>query len=148
VGASVVRRHDLDIERVIAPIDVVLDAHVWELDVPLVVARQVVLPGPVLNLQRVTVGSAIAVVTIAIALLQELLILAFQVVLEDDAVGVRAFVTEAFGFLRIGAIEFRVMLQFARLRYAGIEGLAIARVLVRRRDSSRSRPSFVNVTTV
>lgn len=62
--------------------------------------------------------------------MQELLILAFQVVLEDDAVDVRAFVTEAFGFLRVGAIEFRVMLQFARLRDAGIEGLAVARVIV------------------
>ena len=130
VGASVVRRHDLDVERVIASIDVVLNPHVRELHVPLVVARQFVLPGPVLNLQRVTVGSAIAVVTIAIALLQELLILAFQVVLEDDAVDVRAFVAEAVGFLRIGAIEFRVMLQFARLRDAGIESLAVARVIV------------------
>ena len=125
------RRHDLDVERVIACIDVVLDADVRKLDVPLVVARQVVLARPLLDLQRIAVGSAIAVVTIAIALLQELLILAFQVVLEDDAVDIRAFVTEAFGLLPVGAIEFRVMLQFARLRYAGIEGLAIARVLVR-----------------
>jgi hypothetical protein len=60
-------------------------------------------------------AGAIAVVTIAIALLQELLILAFQVVLENDAVDVRAFVPEAFGFLGVGAIEFCVMLQFARL---------------------------------
>ena len=97
---------------------------------PLVVARKVVLPCPVLDLQRIAIGSAIAVVTIAIALLQELLILALQVVLEDDAVDVRAFVTEAFGFLRVGAIEFRVMLQFARLRDAGIESLAVARVIV------------------
>ena len=43
---------------------------------------------------------------------------------------VRAFVTEAFGFLRVGAIEFRVMFQFARLRDAGIESLAVARVIV------------------
>ena len=43
---------------------------------------------------------------------------------------VRAVVTEAFGFLRVGAIEFRVMLQFARLWHAGIESLAVARILV------------------
>ena len=55
---------------------------------PLVVARQVMLSRPILDLQRIAVGSPIAVVTIAIALLQELLILAFQVVLEDDAVDV------------------------------------------------------------
>jgi hypothetical protein len=57
-----------------------------------VVAGKVVLPRPVLDLQRISVGPAIAVVTIAIALLQELLILAFQIILEDDAVDVRATV--------------------------------------------------------
>jgi hypothetical protein len=76
VGASIVRCHDLDVKRVTASIDVVLDAHVRELDVALVVARKVVLPRPVLNLQRIAVGPAIAVVAIAIALLQELRILA------------------------------------------------------------------------
>jgi hypothetical protein len=142
VGAPVVRRHDLDVECVIASVDVVLDADVRELDVALVVARQVVLPGPVLNLQRVAIGSAVAVVTIAIALLQELLILAFQVVLEDDAVDVRAFVTEAFGFLRVGAIEFRVMLQFARLRDVGIESLAVAGVIVHTPRFQQIAPLF------
>jgi hypothetical protein len=67
--------------------------------VSLVVARQVVLSRPVLDLQRIAVGPAIAVVTIAIPLLQELLIFALQVVLEDDAVDARSLVTEAFGFL-------------------------------------------------
>jgi len=71
-------------------------------------------------------ASATAVVTIAIAFVQELLIFAFQVVLEDDAVDVRAFVTEAFGFLLVGEIEFRIMLQFPRLRDAGIECSAVA----------------------
>ena len=110
VGASVVRRHHLDVERVIAAIDVVLDPDVWELDMPLVVARQVVLPRPVLDLQRIAVRPAVAVVAVSIALLQELLILALQVVLEDDAVDVRAFVAQALGFLDVGAIEFRIML--------------------------------------
>jgi hypothetical protein len=63
-------------------------------------------------------------------------------------VNVRAFVTEAFGFLRVGAIEFRVMLQFARLRDAGIEAWRSRESSSRRRDSSRSRPSLVSVTTV
>jgi hypothetical protein len=125
-----VRRHDLDVERVITPIDVVLDAHVRELDVAPIVAGKVVLPCPILDLQRSAIGSAIAVVTIAIALLQKLLIFALQVVFENDAVDVRALVPKALGFLRVGAIEFRVMLQFTRLRDAGMESLAFARVLV------------------
>jgi hypothetical protein len=141
MGTAIVRRHDLDVERVLTAVDVVLDAHVGELDVAMVVTRQVVLSCPVLNLQRIAIGSAIAVVTIAVALLQELLILAFQVVLEDDAVDVRAY-TEAFGFLRVGAIEFRVMLQFARLRDVGIESLAVAGVIVHTPRFQQIAPLF------
>jgi hypothetical protein len=125
-----VRRHNLDVERVIAAVDVVLEAHVRELDVALVVARKVVLPCPVLNLQRIAVGPAIAVVTIAIPFLKELLILAFQVVLEDDAVDIRPRVTKTIRFLHVGAIKFRVVLQFAWLLDAAMERLAFARVLV------------------
>ena len=110
---SVVRRHDLDVERVIAAVDVVLDAHVWELDVALLVARQVVVARSLLDLQRIAVRPTIAVATIAIALLQKLLIVGLQVVLEDDAVDVRALVTKAVGFLHVGPIELRVMLQLA-----------------------------------
>lgn len=102
VRAPVVRRHDLDIEHVILSVYVVLDAQVGKLHVALVVARQVVLPCPVLNLQRVPVRPAIAVVAVAIALLQELLVLRFQLVLEDDAMDVRVDVVEALGFSEVG----------------------------------------------
>ena len=136
------RRHDLDIEGVVTSIDVVLNAHIRELHVALVVARQVVLPRPVLDFERIAIGSAIAIVTIAITFLQELLILALQVVLEDDAVDVRSFVTEALGFLHVGAIEFRVMFQFARLRDAGIESLALARVIVHTPRFQQIAPLF------
>jgi hypothetical protein len=60
-----------------------------------------------------------AIVPISIACLQELLVIALQIVFEDDAVNVRALVTEVFGFLHGGAIEFRVMLQLAWLLDAG-----------------------------
>jgi hypothetical protein len=98
--------------------------------VPIVIARQIVLPRPVLDLQRVAVRPAIAVVTIAVALLQELLILAFQVVLEDDAVNVRPLVTETVGFLRVGPIKLRIVFQLAWLLDAIMERLTLARVLV------------------
>ena len=99
MGASIVRRHHLDVDRTVASIDVVFNAHVRELDVPLVVARKLVLPRPFLDLQRISVRSAIAVVTISVAFLQELLVLASSVVFEDDAGDVRVLVTEPFGFL-------------------------------------------------
>ena len=93
MGASIVRRHHLDVDRTVASIDVVFNAHIRELDVPLVVAWKLVLPRPFLNLER-AVRSAIAVVTISVSFLQELLVLALQIVFEDDAVDVRALITE------------------------------------------------------
>ena len=61
---------------------------------------------------------------------------------------VRALVTEAFGFLRVGAIELCVMFQFAWLWTPSWNAWRSRESSSRRRDSSRSRPSFVNVTTV
>ena len=43
---------------------------------------------------------------------------------------VRALVTEAFGFLHVGAIQLRVMLQLAWLLDAVVERLAVALVLI------------------
>ena len=42
----------------------------------------------------------------------------------------RSLVTEAFGFLHVGAIELRVMLELAWLLDAVVESLALARVLI------------------
>ena len=42
----------------------------------------------------------------------------------------RALITEPFGFLHVGAVELRVMLQFAWLLDAVMERLALARVIV------------------
>jgi hypothetical protein len=89
-----VRRHHLDVKRVVAAVDVVLDANVRELEVPLVVTRQVVLSCPALDLQRVAVGPAIAVAPVAIPLLKKLLILGPELVLQHDAVDVRALVAQ------------------------------------------------------
>jgi hypothetical protein len=83
VGASIVRRHDLDVDRTVTSIDVEFNAHVRELNVPLVVAGKLVLPRPFLDLQRIAVRSAIAVVTISVSFLQELLVLALQIVFEE-----------------------------------------------------------------
>ena len=105
---------------------------------PLVVAWKLVLPRPFLDLQRIAVRSAIAIVTISVSFLQELLVLALQVVFEDDAVNVRALVTEAFGFLHVGAIELRVMLQLAWLLDALWNAWRSRESSSRRRDSSNA----------
>jgi hypothetical protein len=41
-----VRRHHLDVERPVAAVDVVFDPDDLELNMPLVIARQVVVGGP------------------------------------------------------------------------------------------------------
>ena len=135
--ASVVRRHDLDVERMVASVDVVLDPDVWKLDVSLVVARQVVLRRPGADLVELAIGSAVAVVAIAIPLLQELLILGLELVLQDDAVDVRALLVQALGFFEVGAVDLGVVLQLARLLDAVVERLSIRRVL-RRADGIRA----------
>ena len=127
--ASIVRRHDLDVERVVAAVDVVLDPHVGELDVPLVVTRQVVLPRPGLDLQRVAVGPAIAVVAVAVPLLQELLVLAFSSFSRTTRWMFASLVAQAFGFFEVGAVDLGVVLQLSRLLDAVVERLALARVL-------------------
>ena len=70
---------------------------------PLVVTRQVVLARSALDLQRVAVGPAVAVVAVAVPLLQELLILGLQLVLQDHAVDVCVHVVQAFGFFEVRA---------------------------------------------
>jgi hypothetical protein len=47
-----------------------------------------VFAGPIPNLVKLPIGPAVAIAAIAIPLLEELLILAFQVVLQDDAMDV------------------------------------------------------------
>ena len=59
-----------------APVTVfVLDAGIWESDVPIVV-RQLVFPRPACNLFGLTVRPAIAVLLAAVALVQEELLVA------------------------------------------------------------------------
>ena len=80
--------------------------------------------------QRVAIRPAVTVVAVAIPLLQELLILGLELVLQDDAVDVRALVAQPLGFLEIGAIDLGVVLQLPRLLDAVVERLAVRRVCV------------------
>ena len=62
----------------------VLDAGVGKLDVAVVV-RELVLDGPTMDLFRCSIGPSVALGLATIALLQESLILALQLVVEHDA---------------------------------------------------------------
>ena len=78
--AGVMNRHDLDVQLVPATVRfLVLDTRIRELHVP-VEAGQVVLTPPFFDLRLVAIGTAIAVSTATIPLLQKLLVLAPQLV--------------------------------------------------------------------
>jgi hypothetical protein len=130
MSPAIMWRHHLHVERVFTAVDVVLDAHVGELDVALLVTGEVVLTRPIDDLVQAAVWAAVAVVAVAIAVLEELLVLALEVILEDDAVDVSALVVQPLGFVRVSAIELGVVLQFSRLLNAVMKRLPIRRMLV------------------
>ena len=126
--ASIVRRHHLDVECVIAAVDVVLDADVRELHLTPAIARQVVLQGPGPDLVDVAIRAAIAVIALAVPLLKEFLIVRLEFVLQDDAMDVRALVAQPLGLLEIRPVDFGIVLQLPRLLDAVVERLAVRRV--------------------
>jgi hypothetical protein len=90
--------------------------------VPIVV-RQIVLTCPPCNLFGLTVRPAVAVFLAAIALVQEPLVVALELVVEDDASNPTALAAETFLDALVGAIDVVVMRQLARLSEAGPERL-------------------------
>jgi hypothetical protein len=97
---------------------------------PLVVARQVVLRGPGSDLFKLAIRPAVTVAPVAIPLLEKFLILGLELVLQHYAVDVRALVAQPLGFLAIGTIDVRVVLQLPRPLDPVMEGLSIGRVCV------------------
>jgi hypothetical protein len=128
VSAAVVRREELDVFVTFAPIDFVLDSVVREVHLAIEV-RQIVLARPVTDFVLVPPRSAVAVRSVAVVVLQELLVFALEIVFEHDAVNVGAVVSKALGFVHVGAIELGIVLQFARLLNAIVKRLPIGRVL-------------------
>ena len=87
--AAVVFCQDFDVLVFFAAVDLVLDAEVGELDGP-VDDGQTVIARPGLNLSSVAIRPSVAVWTVAIALLEKLLVLPLEVRFEDDAADVGA----------------------------------------------------------
>ena len=112
MGAAVVLREQLDVLVVLASVDLVLDAVVGEVDL-LIEVRQVVFARPLANLVLVAVRTAVAVGASAVVLLQELLVLALQVLLEDDAPNLEpvVLVAEPGFLLPVRRVEVRVVVE-------------------------------------
>ena len=111
VSAAIVRREKLNVLAKFAAIDLVIDSVVGEMEPGHRGLRQVVFARPVANLVLVAAWSAVAVGAIAVGLLQELLVLALQVLFEGDALDleVRVLVSKTGFLLAKRRIEIRVV---------------------------------------
>jgi len=84
MGATIMLRDDFNVLVQLASVDHVLDAEIWEPDAVIEV-RQLVLASPLLDLARVSVWTAVAVGTTTVVFLQPLLVLALQLMVENNA---------------------------------------------------------------
>ena len=117
-------REQLDVLVVLAPVDLVLDPVVREVYLAVEV-RQIVLACPLANLVLVAVRTTVAVGASAIVFLQELLVVALQVVVEHDATDIEpaVLVAEPGFLLAVRRVEVRVVFDFAFTADAGVERL-------------------------
>jgi hypothetical protein len=115
--------HDLEVLVSRAAVSVlVLDPSVRKPDVPIVV-RQVVFPRPSGNLFGLTVRPAVTVFLAAIALVEESLIVALQLVVEDDAPNPTAIAAETLFGAFVSAIDVGIVRQLPWLSEASPERL-------------------------
>ena len=80
---------------------------------------------PLLDLARISIRPAVAVRAIAIALLQELLILPFELTLHDDVPHVRAAFAKLAGGVPIGVVDARVVRQLATVHAVAVPVAAL-----------------------
>jgi hypothetical protein len=122
VRASVVLREHLDILMALAAVDLVLDAEVGEVDA-IVEVWEFVFSRPAANFLVWSVRSSIAVGPLAVVVLQELLILPFQVLSKHNAVDIDVLVLlpKAGDFFAIRGIQVGVVIQFSCAADACVE---------------------------
>lgn len=123
MSASTVLGRDLDV----LPTDIavrvfVLNANIREMNL-VVKVGQVVLTCPFLNLLDRSIGPAIAVAIPSIALLEETLVLAFELPVQFDPEDAGILVAEALGGFQVRPIHRRVMRALAGSVGAGVEPL-------------------------
>jgi hypothetical protein len=113
VSAAIVLGHHVNIIVVQAPVRLlVLDPQIREVHLAVEV-RQVVVGRPVADLFRSAIGVAVVVAAFPVALVQPALIVALELVVEDDAVDACAAGLQALRLALVGAIDLQVVFEFA-----------------------------------
>jgi hypothetical protein len=89
-----------------------------------VLVWQVVFARPSCDLLRLPIRSSVAILPAPVAFVEEPLVVALQLVVQDDPIHSAALLAEALLGAQVGAIDLRVVRQLARLSEAGVEPLA------------------------
>jgi hypothetical protein len=116
-----VNRGDLHVAVKVVSVRVeVLDPKIWKVDVPVEV-RQVVFERPALDFTLCPIGSAIGIRVASIALVEPLLILAFELVVECNVVDAIAAFKKPIDLVQVRLEDLRVVLQLPRFHEPGVE---------------------------
>lgn len=109
VGAAVMAGDDLDVlvPRSAVPV-LVLDASIGEVNVAVVI-RQLVFASPPRDLVRFPIWAPIAVLLASVSLVQEALVVAFELVVQGDAIHAAALLTKALRGPYVGPVNVRVV---------------------------------------
>jgi hypothetical protein len=114
----------LDVLMIAAPVYVlVLDSNVRKMDLVIEV-RQVMVGRPRANLVLGSIRMPVVVVALAVVLMKPLLIVALQLVVEDDAIDAGALLFQALRGVQIRVIDLRIVFELARSFEACVVGLA------------------------
>ena len=92
----------------------------------MLIAGEVVLVCPPSNLVSIAVRPAVGVAPAAIPFLQELLVIRLAIVLEHDAPNLRAGLVKALCFVKVRAVERRVVFQLPWSLNSVVERLVVA----------------------
>src|ERR1043166_5943027 len=137
VSAAVVNGGHLHVAVEVVSVQVEeVDPNVWKMDVSIEV-REVVYERPALDFTFRSIGSAVSIRVASIALVQPLLVLAFELVIEGDMLDAIAAVEKAIDLVQVRLEDLRVVLQLARFDQACVElltplviaGIVLARVV-------------------
>jgi hypothetical protein len=125
VGTTVVRGDDLDVLDSASSIPIlVLDSRIRQLNVP-VLARQLTLLSPTSNCLLTPFGRLSTLATGSVLGLQEALVLALQLLLENDPMHSIAALRNAVCSLDVRPVDSRVVGQLAGLRNPDVKGLTV-----------------------
>lgn len=122
VGAAVVDRQDLHVFMAMPALELVFDAQVGKVHV-LVEVRQVVLQCPLLDLSSVAIRVAVVIITVAIALVEPLLVFTLELVVEDDPLDAGIPFRQAFHLALVRAVDLGVVFELALAFEARVERL-------------------------